>query len=72
MKARLAIAALVLAAGAAHAEGDPWEFALTGYWNSPKAASDFASGIFTADRGSLHLEARANYEAIHAQSAFAG
>ena len=49
-----------------------WEFAATGYWNAPRGAGDFASGIFAADRGALHLEARANYEAIHAQSAFVG
>jgi len=69
--ARWALAAFAFAAASASAQ-DPWEFAVTGYWNSPRAASDFASGIFTADRGSVHLEARANYEAIHAQSAFVG
>ena len=54
-------------------EAEPrWEIAATAYWNSPRASDDYASGIFTADRGSLHLEGRANYEAIHAQSAFVG
>ncbi|HEX4780759.1 MAG TPA: hypothetical protein VH301_08410 [Usitatibacter sp.] len=68
--AGLAAAALAAAAPPACAEG--WDLAATGYWNVPRGESDFASGIFTADRGALHLEARANYEAIHAQSAFVG
>lgn len=51
---------------------EAWEFAATGYWNAPRAGDDFASGIFAADRGPLHLEARANYEAVHAQSLFVG
>ena len=57
---------------AAAPEGPGWEFAATGYWNAPKGDDAFASGIFAADRGALHLEARANYEAVHAQSAFVG
>lgn len=81
----LAVAALALGPALASAqEGEPggrrasrpaapdWEFAATGYWNTSRAGDDFASGIFAADRGALHLEARANYEAIHAQSAFVG
>lgn len=77
-------AGLAVAATLAQAQDEPggrrawrpeapgWEFAATGYWNAPRAGDDFASGIFAADRGALHLEARANYEAIHAQSAFVG
>ncbi|HXZ50107.1 MAG TPA: hypothetical protein VEG27_13890 [Usitatibacter sp.] len=85
MKIAPAVAApvLCLAAGLAHAQGGEtppgvapeapgWEFSATGEWNAPKGGTDFASGTFTADRGALHLEARANYEAIHAQSAFVG
>lgn len=49
-----------------------WDFAATGYWNAPRAGGGYASGIFAADRGALHLEARINYEALHAQSAFVG
>jgi hypothetical protein len=71
MRAALAAIAGTLAIGA-HAEEKSWEFVATGYWNAPKGESDFASGIFTADRDAWHLEARANYEAIHAQSAFIG
>jgi hypothetical protein len=69
--ALLAAPALLLAAGCAHAE-DKWEFNATGYWNDSRPGESYASGIFLADRGALHLEARANYEAIHAQSAFVG
>lgn len=79
----VAAPAFCLAAAAASAQGtdvsreDPaaapkWELAATGYWNAQKGGDAFASGIFAADRGELHLEARANYEAIHAQSAFVG
>ena len=56
----------------AHAEDPKWEFNVTGYWNSPKGEDGYASGIAIASRGPLHLEARANYEAIHAQSLFLG
>jgi len=73
MRARAAIACIAVAtAGVAQAQEKAWEFSATGYWNAPKGADDFASGIFTADRDPWHLEARANYEAVHAQSAFIG
>jgi hypothetical protein len=57
---------------ASRPEAPAWEFAATGYWNSIKGGDSYASGIFAADRGALHLEGRANYEAVHAQSLFAG
>jgi hypothetical protein len=69
---RFGACALLLAAGLAHAEEDKWELNATGYWNDSRPGESYASGIFLADRGALHLEARANYEAIHAQSAFIG
>jgi hypothetical protein len=72
MRIARALAGAALAAGATLAHAEEWDFAATGYWNAPRGAADFASGIFTAERGALHLEARANYEAIHAQSAFVG
>jgi hypothetical protein len=53
-------------------ERPDWEFAATGYWNDLRAGDSYASAIFAADRGALHLEARINYEAVHAQSAFIG
>jgi hypothetical protein len=64
---------LALAAAPAQAEDEAaWSFSVTGYWNAPKGADGFASGIVLADHGALHLEGRANYEAIHAQSLYAG
>ena len=39
---------------------------------SPPDQSNFLLGIATADRGSLHLEARYNYEALDTGSLFAG
>jgi len=72
-RATLFVAAL-LAAGAAGAEEKPaaWEGSITGYWNAPKGGDDYGSGIFIATHDKLHLEARINYEATHAQSAFIG
>jgi len=73
MKNRAAFALFAVAlAVSAHAQEKAWEFAATGYWNDPRGGDAFASGIFTADRDALHVEARANYEAVHAQSAFIG
>jgi hypothetical protein len=73
MKARTAIAFVAIAfASSAHGQEKTWEFSATGYWNDPRGSDAFASGIFTADHDALHLEVRANYEAVHAQSAFVG
>jgi hypothetical protein len=69
MRTILAIAAC--AASLAHAEGE-WSFAATAYWNAPREGDAYASAIVTADRAALHIEGRANYEAIHAQSLFLG
>ncbi|SDD45894.1 hypothetical protein SAMN05216345_109115 [Cupriavidus sp. YR651] len=49
-----------------------WSFLATGFWNMPRQEGSYGSGIFAADHGQLHLEARVNYEAIHAQSGFVG
>jgi len=38
----------------------------------PRESGDYLSGIFIAEKSQLHLEARANYEAKHSQSAFLG
>ena len=57
---------------AAEASREPWAFAGSAYWNAPRGEDAFASGILAADRGPLHLEARANYEALHARSAYLG
>ena len=53
--------------------GPAWEFALTAYPTVVRDTDDnYTSVIGTADRGSLHLEARYSYEAVHARSAFVG
>ena len=49
-----------------------WEYSLTGSYYSFRDQRDFVMGIATADRGQLHLEARANYEALDSGSLFAG
>ena len=73
MRYRAALAAIALAgAGLAHAEEEGWKGDATLQWTMPRAGDEFATGIVAADHGALHLEARANYEAIHAQSAFVG
>jgi hypothetical protein len=51
---------------------DAWDANLTVQWTMTRTANDFATPVVTGDHGALHLEARANYEAIHAQSAFVG
>jgi hypothetical protein len=57
----------------ASAVTDPsWEFAATAYPTSVRNGDNYTSAVFAADRGPLHLEARANYESIGARSAFVG
>jgi hypothetical protein len=61
------------AGSAASAPPDPsWEFALTAYPTAVRGGDNYTSAIATADRGPLHLEARYNYEAVGARSAFVG
>ncbi|MWL91324.1 hypothetical protein [Cupriavidus sp. SW-Y-13] len=84
MRALLAAAGICLAFQCAHAQqvavaqpdatapSPVWSVMATGFWNMPRHEGSYGSGIFAADHGSLHLEARVNYEAIHAQSAFIG
>ena len=50
----------------------PWAFAVTAYPTVVRGGQNYTSGIATADRGPLHLEARVNYESIGARSAFIG
>jgi hypothetical protein len=69
---RLLAAVAACAAALGHAAENEWEFLATGYWNAPRGGDAYASGIVTAGHGALHLEARANYEAVHSQSAFIG
>ena len=49
-----------------------WEFALTAYPTTVRGGDSYTSAIATADRGPLHLEARVDYEAVGARSAFVG
>lgn len=49
-----------------------WAFAVTAYPTVVRGGENYTSGIATADRGPLHLEARVNYESIGARSAFVG
>lgn len=49
-----------------------WAFSATGMYYSPPNQDNFLLAIATADRESLHLEARYNYEALDTGSLFAG
>jgi len=49
-----------------------WEFAITAYPTFVRGGENHTSAIAVADRGPLHLEARYNYEAVGARSAFVG
>jgi hypothetical protein len=49
-----------------------WDVSATGYYYALKGQRDYLSAIATADRESLHLEARYNYEALDSGSLFAG
>jgi hypothetical protein len=46
--------------------------AVTGYYYAMRDQPDFGVGVASFNRGSLHLEARYNYEAHNATSLFAG
>src|SRR5262249_53527303 len=45
---------------------------MTGYYYAMRDQPDFAVGVVSINRGALHLEARYNYEARDAGSAFVG
>lgn len=49
-----------------------WDFALTAYPTYVRDGENYTSAIAAADRGSLHLEARYNYESIGARSTLVG
>ena len=76
-RTRAALAILLLVAcGAAAADDERGEtsttVAATGYWYAMRDQPDFVVGVATLDRGPVHLEARYNYEARDAGSAFLG
>jgi hypothetical protein len=84
MKAALrgiAVLAVITATSTHASEGDDsaslaskpsWEFGISAYPTLVRGGENYTSAIAVADRGSLHLEARYNYEAIGARSAFVG
>ncbi|MEJ8847800.1 hypothetical protein [Variovorax rhizosphaerae] len=53
-------------------DGSSWEFTVTAMPTIVRGGDNFVSGTVTADRGSLHIEARVNYESVGARSAFVG
>ena len=52
--------------------GDAWQFAITAYPTDVRGGEHYTSVVGVADHGSLHLEARHNYESVNATSAFVG
>jgi len=50
----------------------PWSFSASAYTYIVPDSRDYVQPTFTADRGWLHLEARYNYEALDAGSAWVG
>ncbi|HKQ24875.1 MAG TPA: hypothetical protein VJT81_10580 [Burkholderiales bacterium] len=54
------------------AQAPGWAFSATGMYYFPPDQDSFLLVVGTADRGSLHLEARYNYEALDTGSLFAG
>lgn len=76
--AALARATLALAADEAPTEppataAEPtWTFSVTAYPTDVRGGDNFTSGVAIAERGPLHIEARYNYEAVGARSAFVG
>lgn len=49
-----------------------WEFGISAFPTFVRDGENYTSAIAVADRGSLHLEDRYNYESIGARSAFVG
>ncbi len=73
----LALAGAAAAGSALGAEADAqsepaWSGAVTGMYYAMRDQPDFGVGVGSLDRGPLHLEARYNYEARDAGSAFVG
>jgi len=64
--------AVAVPAFAAETGDREWTGAITGNYYAMRDQPDFGVGVGTLDRGPLHLEARYNYEARDAGSAFVG
>jgi hypothetical protein len=56
----------------AQAETPKWGFDLSVFSVNPPDDNSYAATVLRADRGSLHVEGRWNYEALHAASLFVG
>jgi len=54
------------------AEAEVWEFSGSVFYSDPPGSEDRVTPIVYADRGSLHLEARYNYEDLETAALFAG
>jgi len=54
------------------AEPEVWEFSGSVFYSDPPGSEDRLTTILYADRGSLHLEGRYNYEDLQTASVFAG
>ena len=68
-----ALVPAAVAAAEPDAKGEPeTTLALTGFYYAMRDQPDFGVGVASLNRGSLHLEARYNYEARDAGSVFAG
>ena len=68
-----ALVAVTAAATESDAQAGPeTTFTITGFYYAMRDQPDFSVGVAALDRGSLHLEARYNYEAHDAGSAFVG
>lgn len=67
-------AAVGMPSDSANAESPPvpWDLSLSGYYYVVPDEDDFVIAVGTADRGSLHFEARYNYEDLKTGSLFAG
>jgi hypothetical protein len=68
----LAVSAMPLDSLKGENSSPPWSFSVAGYYYVIPDDDDFMYGVGTADRGSLHLEGRYNYEGPKTGSLFAG
>jgi len=69
---RRALVFLAVSWAAGTASAEEWSFAISGFVFDPPDDSSYFSPIFYADRGTLHLEARYNYEDRETGSVFLG
>ena len=72
VRCRALLLLAVLAVPACAGADDAWELHLSGALYALPAESDFVQPTLRADRGSLHLEARYNYEDRDSASFFTG